>query len=88
MNVMQDSAKRDLADESGAEKRLGCIGPFPESAFQQDNDSLRFPSTRHYDPQCFVQIKIHSTDWSLTGLACFPSIVLLGQSRQRKMFPF
>jgi hypothetical protein len=30
MNVMQDSAKRDLVGGTGVEKSLGRAGPFPE----------------------------------------------------------
>lgn len=77
MNVMQDGAKRELAEGSGAEKAW-LHRPVPGLAFQalsQDNDSLRFASTRHHDPQCFVEIKVHLADWSLTQLASVPSIV-------------
>lgn len=59
MNVMQDSAKRDLAE--GVERRKPWLHrSVPESVFQGLNDSLRFASTRHHDPQCFVEIEVRS----------------------------
>ena len=58
--VHECDAGREERDLEGTEveKVLGCIGPFPEVCFSQENTSLHFASTRHLDPQCFVQIEV------------------------------
>jgi hypothetical protein len=85
MNVMQDSAKRDLVEGSGVERRLGSIGPFPEACLRTSPWHLRLASTRHHDPQCFVQIEVPLADWSFTGLAYFLLIALWNEFGQGTM---
>jgi hypothetical protein len=82
MDVMQDSAKRDLEGTEVEKSLPRQLRPVPGSVFQPGGQLLTLCFERHHDPQCFVQIEIPLPDWPFAGLAFRLSIVVwkaLGQ---------
>lgn len=73
MDLLQDSAKRDLREELVEKQRwvpsLGSHGPFPEACFSQENVHSRLRPTGHGDPQCFVKINFSLPDPDFATLA-------------------
>jgi hypothetical protein len=63
MDVMQDSAKRDLEGTEVEKSLPRQLRPVPGSVFQPGGQLLTLCFERHHDPQCFVQIEVPLADW-------------------------